>query len=262
MIWELTDDEFKLLCDRYLDGWMPVPLAYTSRTELYDDYRRELAALEPQLRERIGEGLSAAFEVVRDPEVFVISSTWCDSDVDNPDKRIRVHGAQRGHRAVMITMTPGETVYHSRGFTVTECEPSELPGLIGAQLPTAEAATGPSVPIVVEPEERDPYEVRQSFAFDSFDDSNDALSLAFWNRRADWTGFVRVLQGRSIYGPRGVLETTVLWRDLPGDGRYVIDMDEPEMRAVGASSQQLVDRIAGRVARVLEHMEARGEERV
>ncbi|WP_067695735.1 ESX secretion-associated protein EspG [Nocardia jejuensis] len=262
MNWEFTDVEFKVLCNRYLDEWVPVPLAYTSRTRYLDDYERELADVEAQLGDRLDSSIGAVFETIRNPEVFVISSGWCDSDTDNPEKRFRAHGARRGRRAVMVTQKPGETVYHSGGFTLTECDPEDLPGLLVAQLPAAEAARGSAVPIVVEPPERDPYEVKQSMAFDSFDDSSETRSLAFLSKPAEWTGFVRVLQGRSIYGPRGVMETTMLWRDLPDDGRYLIELDEPEMRAVGVSASKLADRIQYRVERVLDHMAARGEEEV
>ncbi|WP_330183409.1 ESX secretion-associated protein EspG [Nocardia sp. NBC_01503] len=262
MKWDFTDDEFKVLCNRFLDGWMPVPLAYTSRTPTLDEYERELSDVEAGLRDRLDTGLGSLFEVIQHPEVFIISGTWCDSDTENPQKRIRVHGARRGWRAVMITQQPGETVYHSGGFTLTECEPEALPALMVEQLPAAEAAGGPPLPILFEPPERDPYEVRQSLAFDSFDDTAEIRSRAFWAKPADWTGFIRVLQGRSIYGPRGVMETTMLWRDLPGDGRYLIELDEPEVRAVGADPARLVQRIGQRVDRVLRHMEERGEQRV
>ncbi|MRH92851.1 hypothetical protein GFY24_36455 [Nocardia sp. SYP-A9097] len=262
MRWDFTDDEFKVLCNRFLDGRVPVPLAYTSRTKSLDAYERELSELEAGLRDRLDAGLGALFEVIENPEVFVISGTWCDSDIDNPHKRIRVHGARRGWRAVLITQEPGETIYHSGGFTVTECEPADLPGLMVAQLPAAEAASGPALPMVFEPPERDPYEIRQSLAFDSFDDTTETRSHAFWSKPAEWTGMVRAMQGRSIFGPRGAIETTLMWRDLPDDGRYLIDFDESEVRAVGTSAERLAERIGQHVDRVLQHMDARGDQRV
>ncbi|WP_067543824.1 ESX secretion-associated protein EspG [Nocardia crassostreae] len=262
MRWELTADEFKALCNRYADGAMPPPLTYTSRTRYLDDFEHELAALEVGLRDRMDSGLAAAFETIAHPEVAVYSSTWCDTDTDNPEKRTRVHGARRGWSAVMITQKPGETIYHSNGYTLTECEPDALPALIVQQLPDTQAGSAAPVPIVFEPPERDPYEVRQMLAFDSFDDTAEMQGQTFWARPAEWTGFIRVRQCRSIYGPRGVLEASMMWRDLPGDGRYLIDLDEPETRAIGAGPERLAKRLGQSVDRVLRHMEERGEELV
>ncbi|GAB4583172.1 ESX secretion-associated protein EspG [Nocardia sp. IFM 10818] len=262
MKWELTDIEFKALCNRYLDEVMPAPLTYTSRTRYLDDYERELAEAMAGLRERLDSGLGAVFETLAYPEVAVFSAAWCDSDTENPEKRIRVHGVRRGWSAVMITQKPGETIYHSGGYTLTECKPEALPAQVVEQLPDTSAGSGAPVPIVFEPPERDPYEVRQMMAFDSFDDTAEMQGQAFWAKPADWTGFIRVRQYRSIYGPRGVMEGSMMWRDLAGDGRYLIDLDEPEIRAIGASPDRLAKRLGQSVDRVLRHMEERGEELV
>ncbi|MFE3188749.1 ESX secretion-associated protein EspG [Nocardia sp. NPDC059240] len=262
MNWELTDDEFKVLCNRYLDGWLPAPLTYTSRIPTLDAYERELDRVEAGLRDRLDGGLNLPFETLANPEVLVVSGTWCDSDLDNQDKQIRIHAALRGWHAVMIVQHPGETALHSAGYTLIECDPDALSTLMVERLPVTEAAGGPPLPMVFEALEQDPYESRQGLAFDSFDDTAEASSLAFWNKAAERTGFLRVVQGRSIYGPRGRLMTTAIWRDVPGEGRYLVEVDEPEIRAMGADSSMLIHSIDRRVALVLDHMAERGELRV
>ncbi|APB01571.1 ESX secretion-associated protein EspG [Nocardia seriolae] len=262
MNWELTDDEFKVLCNRYLDGWLPAPLTYTSRIQTMDAYDRELDRVEAGLRDRLDVGLNLPFETLANPEVLVVSGAWCDNDLDNPDKQIRIHAARRGWHAVMIVQHPGETAYHSAGYTLTECDPDALSTLMVERLPATAAAAGSPLPMVFDAPEQDPYEIRQGLAFDSFEDTAEAGSLAFWNKPAERTGFLRVVQGRSIYGPRGRLMTTAVWRDVPGEGRYLIEVDEPEMRAVGADSAVLADSIDRRMQLVLDHMQERGELRV
>lgn len=259
MKWEFTDLEFRALTNRYLEGWIPTPLTYTCRTDDSDEYDRQLFETDELLRDRLGPSVGALFDTIHRPEVIIVSHTWCDDDMTNPEKRIRVHGALRDRRACMITQKPAETIYHSGGFTITECDPQELPRLMVAQLPDTGTGREAVVPIVLEPQREAQYGSR-SLAFDSFDDSMETRSLAFLGRRADWTGTIRVLQSRSKYGPSGVMETTMLWRDVTDDGRYLIELGEPELRAVGIGSDQLVRRIEARVEKVRKHMEARGED--
>ncbi|MFB7721475.1 ESX secretion-associated protein EspG [Nocardia sp. NPDC056100] len=262
MTWEFTDDEFKVLCNRFLDGRLPAPLSYFSRIPLLDDFERELSRLEAGLRERLDSGLTAVFETLRHPEIQIIMTAWRDSDYENPEHRILVHGARLGWNAVMVTQKMGETIYHSAGFTLTECAPEQLPALMIAQLPQTGAGSAPPLPMVFEPPERDPYEARQSLAFDSFDDTAEVRSRAFWAEPAERSGWIRVLQGRSIFGPRGLMTQSALWRDQPDDGRYLFELDQPEIRAVATSPEQLVRRVGQYVDEVLRHMEARGEQQV
>ncbi|MFC9993627.1 ESX secretion-associated protein EspG [Nocardia sp. NPDC127526] len=259
--WEFTDVEFKVLCYRYRNGSVPSPLVYTARTLYEDEYEQELAETRSELDGKLDRSFGAIFEALVQPDVFIVSHAWCDSDMDNPEKRIRVHGARRDRRACLVIQKPAETLYHSAGFTFIECEPEELPGLVVDYLPEAGAGQLPAMTLVTEPAEADPYEYEapRSGAFDSFDESIESRSVTFWQTPAEWTGAVKVMQGRSKYGPRGIQEATMIWRDLPGDGRYLIEMHTAEATAVGADAKRLVERMDQRVQQVLTHMENRGE---
>ncbi|MEU1430699.1 ESX secretion-associated protein EspG [Nocardia sp. NPDC005746] len=262
MNWELTHEEFKVLCNRYLDGWLPPPLTYSSRIPTFDAYESELSRVEAELRDRLDAGLNIPFDTLANPEVFVVLGSWCDSDFENPAKQVRIHAARRGWHAVMVIQHMGETIYHSTGYTLIECDPDALSMLMVGELPDTVAASGSPLPMVFDPPERDPYEIRQSVAFDSFDDTLEVRSRAFWSRTAERSGVIRVVQGRSIYGPRGRLMTSAFWRDVVGEGRYLIEVDESDTRAMGADSTMLAQSIDRRTALVLEHMEERGELRV
>ncbi|MGV9663644.1 ESX secretion-associated protein EspG [Nocardia niigatensis] len=260
MTWQFTDIEFKVLCNRYRQGAIPSPLVYTSRTMDPDDYQRELWAAEAELNQRLDPGFRAVFEVVCNPEVFVGVHGWHDADIDNPDKHLVVHGARRGRRACVLIQQPGETTMHSGGVTMIECEPEELAGLLVAQLPETESGQSTAIPIVTEPAAPDPYEAPRASAFDTFEESTDTRSLRFLSTPADQTGAMQILQGRSKYGPRGVAVSTLVWRDLPGDGRYLIDLDPEVKSAVGVDTRRFVDHLNSVIARILEQMESRGEQ--
>ncbi|WP_040804426.1 ESX secretion-associated protein EspG [Nocardia concava] len=257
MRWEFTDVEFKALCYKYRGGRLPSPLRFTSTTRYLDDYERELIECHAKLDAELGPGFATIFDTVAQPDVALVVHAWCDGEFDNPRKRIRVHGARRDRRACLIVQAPGETVFHSGGFTMLECEPEELPALMLAYLPPTEEARGPAVTLVTEQPEPDPY--GGSGAFDSFEDSAETRSAAFWNRPAELTGAIRVLQGRSMFGPRGMHQVTMIFRDLPADGRYLIEVGAPEMTARGADMKQIISRFEQHVEQTLLLMESRGE---
>ncbi|MTE11533.1 ESX secretion-associated protein EspG [Nocardia aurantiaca] len=260
MTWEFTDLEFKVLCNRYRQGAIPSPLTYTSRTMDADEYRRQLLGAEVELDLRLDAEFRAVFEAVCNPEVFVGVHGWHDADIENPAKHVMVHGARRGRRACLLIQHPGETTMHSGGVTMIDCEPEELARLLVAQLPEVEAGGSAPIPIATEPSAPDPYEAPRASAFDSFEESVDSRSLRFLSTPADQTGAMRILQGRSKYGPRGVAVSTLVWRDLPGDGRYLIDLDPEAKSAVGVDSRRFAEHIDGAIAQILMHMESRGEQ--
>ncbi len=92
---------------------------------------------------------------------------------------------------------------------------------------------------------------------DEPEDDDSARSAAFFGTPATATGIVEVLQGRSKFGPRGRAESGVLWRDLPGDGRYVMPLDDPAPVATGMSAGRLTAWVDREIERILTRMEER-----
>ncbi|MVU78987.1 hypothetical protein GPX89_17255 [Nocardia sp. ET3-3] len=263
MKWEFTDLEFQSLCERFNEGRMPRPFHFTSRIVLESDYDREIAETQARLLAELGPSFGTAFEVIARPEVWVGAQAWVDNDFRNPAHRLRLHGARRGRRAFVIRQEPGETLHHSGNITLFECEPEEMPALLVAQLPPREAGWQPAVSIVKGGAPApDPYESSMGGAFDSFEDSLETRSLAFLSTPAERTGAMRVVSGRSKYGPRGLTVSTLLWRDLPDDGRYLIDLDPETPIAVGVDAHKFAAALAGSIDRILQQMEWRGEDEI
>ncbi|MFD7847725.1 ESX secretion-associated protein EspG [Nocardia sp. NPDC059764] len=260
MTWQFTDLEFKVLCNRYREGSTPAPFVYTCRTSDADEYRRQLWAAEDELDQRLDSTFRPVFEAVANPEVMVVVYGWNDADLDNPEAYVRVHGVRRGRRACVLVQQPGESLEHSTGVTLIECEPEELAQLLVAQLPEVPGGRSPAIPIVDEPVVVDPYEAPRASAFDSFEESVETPGLRFLSSPTDQAGRMQILQARSKYGPRGVAMSRLEWRDLPGDGRYVIDHDQESKFAIGMDGRKLAGYIDISIARILEHMESRGEQ--
>ncbi|MFE3027494.1 ESX secretion-associated protein EspG [Nocardia tengchongensis] len=260
MTWQFTDLEFKVLCNRYREGSTPAPFVYTCRTPDPDEYRRQLWAAGDELDQRLDSDFRAVFEAVADPEIVVLVFGWNDAKLDSPDEYLRVHGVRRGRRACVLIQQAGESLEHSTGVTMIECEPEELARVLVAQLSEVPAGRSSAIPIVDEPTVVDLYEAPRASAFDSFEESVETPGLRFLSTPTDQAGWIRILQARSKYGPRGVATSRLEWRDLPGDGRYVIDHDQEMRFAIGVDGRKLAGHIDAGIARIVEHMESRGEQ--
>ncbi|MFD3425905.1 ESX secretion-associated protein EspG [Nocardia fluminea] len=264
--WEFTDLEFNLLCEDVRRGELPAPFIFTSRTRLEDDYEREKSQVREQLRRRLDHDLDVLAGAIAKPDVFVVAHAWNDQDFENPEARIRVHAIRHRARGYVITQRPGETLAHSGGFDAVECDPYTLADIVVGRLPRCGAGKLAditlSLPDTAPEQERD--RPVSSIADDDDDDDDDyrgdpVRSTAFFATPALSTGIVKVLQGRSKYGPRGRIEAGLLWRDLPDDGRYVIPLDDPAPVASAMSSDQLALWTRDRIEEILNRMESHSE---
>ncbi|MBB5917405.1 hypothetical protein BJY24_006317 [Nocardia transvalensis] len=258
--WNFTDLEFKLLCDEYRRGTLPAPFVFTSRTRRLDEYERERDVVRERLRELADTEFEAMVAAISRPEVFVVAHAWNDQDFDNPEHRIRVHAVRYGARGYLLSQKPGETLWHSGGFTVTECDPRALGEAVIGHLPRARAGIRPDL-VVTTVAPRHTYDLTASMVADDDEPEDDEyeVSSAFLDTPATATGIVKVLQGRSKFGPRGRVESGVLWRDLPDDGRYVLPLDDPAPIATGMGTDRLVAWVDREIERILIRMDEHRE---
>ncbi|MEV0355210.1 ESX secretion-associated protein EspG [Nocardia sp. NPDC050697] len=256
--WEFSDLEFSLLCEEVRQGELPAPFIFTSRTRLADDYEREKFEVGKALRARFDHELDALAGAIAKPDVFVVAHAWDDQDFDNPKSRIRVHAVRHRARGYVITQRPGETLHHADGFDAVECDPHALADTVMALLPRCAAGRLDDIRLALPTSEPEVVAQGPSSGIADTDDTDDdsVRSHAFFDTPALSTGIVKVLQGRSKYGPRGRIESGLLWRDLPDDGRYVIPLDHPAPVATAMGHDRLTDWVRGRIDSILERMES------
>ncbi|MEV0363494.1 ESX secretion-associated protein EspG [Nocardia fusca] len=254
--WELTDLEFKVLCDEYRQGEMPDPFTFTSRTRLADDYAYEVSQTRRALRDRFGGELSGFGGALAKPDIVVTLQAWDDQDFDNPKARTRAYALRQRARGFVITQRPGETMDHSGGFDIVGCDPRALADTVLGLVPFARAGRLPDMPIpdpAAADRDRGPL---LSFISDNDDDDDgSAYTAAFLNTPATGTGYVQVSQGRSKFGPRGIVEMGLLWRDLPDDGRYVIPLGQPEPSATAMGTKRMIEWVDEQVAVVVARLD-------
>lgn len=261
--WELTDLEFRALCEEHNEGRLPRPLVFTSAIRWQDDFDWELAQTRQAMRARFGGELDSVGTALARPDVFVsLQGFGEDQDFDNPTVRTRIHAFRQRARGFVITQRPGETVHHAAGFDIVECDPHALPEIVLSQVPFSQAGRLPATRI---PDTtRDPrfevgYHASGSMISDNDDDGEMAndydRALAFLRLPAVRSGSIRVVQGRSKYGPRGRIEMGMLWRDVPGDGRYAIPLHREAPAATGMGTAELTEWIGEQIALVVDRLD-------
>ncbi|WP_067473658.1 ESX secretion-associated protein EspG [Nocardia amamiensis] len=260
--WEFTDVEFNLLCEEVRQGELPAPFVFTSRTRFEADYEQEKAQVRQRLRQRLDRDLDAMAGALAEPYVFVVAHAWSDQDFDNPGTRTRVHAVRHRARGYVFTQRPGETLAHSGGFDAVECDPHALADTVIGLLPHCAAGALDDIRLSLPAAEPEYQHERPAATISDNDDEPDddvLRSGAFFDTPAVSTGIVKVLQGRSKYGPRGLVEAGLLWRDLPADGRYVMPLDHPAPVATAMGSDRMAlwvhDRIEEILARLDSHLE-------
>jgi hypothetical protein len=88
--------------------------------------------------------------------------------------------------------------------------------------------------------------------------STVSRSDEFFAIPATRTGVITIHQGHSKFGPRGILERIMVWRDLPDDGRYVIELDQAPV-AIGIGDERLMLEIDDVINLMVQRLETHWE---
>ncbi|WP_459549314.1 ESX secretion-associated protein EspG [Nocardia sp. X0981] len=252
--WELTDLEFVVAWEDMKGEFLPHPFVFTSRTPLWNDYLREKKEVRKQLETKLDHSFSEILTRIAQPDIRLEVTAWDSRATDDPKSCIRILAVRLDADALVVTQLPGETVRHSGGFTLAEADPLALADIVVAALPKADAGHRREVVLTeAEGATRDEdfdYSYRESEVFDSFDDSVGRRSTDFLNAPTGLMGVIRIVQGRSRFGPRGIVHRTLRWRDLLDDGRYMITADNPPI-ARPVSAKQMIAMVNSEIVTVV-----------
>ncbi|GAA5067149.1 ESX secretion-associated protein EspG [Nocardia callitridis] len=248
--WRLTDLEFVVAWEDSKEGFLPHPFIFTSRIPLWEDYLREQARVRAELASKMDESFTSVLDTLARPDIRLEVTAWDANKPDNPDRCLRVLAVRQGDRAILATQLPGETVRHSGGFTFAEGDALSLADMVADVVPSAEAGSRKQLVLAGTEAEDTDYSYGQSDVFDSFDSSSPVRSTAFLEEPVTTIGLIRIVQGGSRFGPRGITSHWLVLRDLADDGRYVIDDQNPPV-AQSADRNKLVTLINTRIATVV-----------
>ncbi|MEV6771251.1 ESX secretion-associated protein EspG [Nocardia sp. NPDC051030] len=247
--WSLTDLELLALWEELGEQFLPDPLKFGRRTELWDEHlaqvrhAREALDRDPALEE--------ALAAVHAADVRVELRGWDDREWQLPEGTIRVLGARRGDLGYLLVQQPGETGVHSGGFTITEFYAEALADELVAVLPEVTAGRGRDI-VLADPEHTDDFE----YAYD-LSPAHETAEGTVVDRAADFlavpattAGTIDVVQGHSVFGPRGIVRYRLGYRDVQGDGRYLITNDVPPV-ATSADRRRVSTAIDTLISEVL-----------
>ncbi|WP_280342151.1 ESX secretion-associated protein EspG [Nocardia neocaledoniensis] len=258
--WELTDIEFRVLWQRFVGTDLPRPLTFQTRTRLHEDYEEEKYQVWQRLQHTVDPALRSVFEVLERPEAYVRLRGWKDDERENAQYWLKARAARAGANGYLINQLPGETPTHSGGYTIVDVGPHGLADAIVDLMPVTGAAKGGIIPLVVDGgDTRDEYAPRPSMFFEEADTSIAQRSTEFLNRPAERTGTINILQNQSMFGSRGMHRDILVWRDLPEDGRYVIDLPSENPIATPVSRSDLIGKVNSSIERMMSRVESHWE---
>ncbi|MGI5221402.1 ESX secretion-associated protein EspG [Nocardia sp. CA-290969] len=255
--WSFTDIEFYTLWTDATGGLrLPFPFHFTARSLDPEDFRSDQRKARAALAERLGPAFDPVLAALTGPDIRVEVS-GSDNRKAGPETLptsvVRLLGVRREAAGYIVSALPGETYLHSGGFTVTECGAVQLAADLVAKLPEVPAGSRRETVLprrarsVAEP---DGQPRRAPRVHDSFDATEFDRGTALLAEAASCIGLVRVVQGSSIYGPRGITRFEFEWRDLTDDGRYLVRDSDPPV-AVAADSKVFSGMINSKIAQVV-----------
>jgi hypothetical protein len=265
LTWELTDMELVVLRDKLFGRSLPRPMIFTSDIKYHDDYVREMEAVWERLRANWDSDLAQRLELMTKPDIRILVQAWDPRNVDDPNGRIRMLAARIGALGLLLRQLPGKTSMHSGGYVLTEYGSGQLASAIVKTLPTVPAGTLGRVELAEETG-RDAVDhwYGRSSVLDTADDHDRDVHNRRWRKaEVSCVGVLEVVQGRSAFGPRGIVLRRIFWQDHVGDGRYAVVVDNP-VAAVSIDDSQLeamIDREIAVVTRTLQDESAGSDNR-
>ncbi|MEV0433797.1 ESX secretion-associated protein EspG [Nocardia sp. NPDC050413] len=257
--WEFTDTEFYVLWQRLVRTAMPRPLTFVTEVEDSNEFEQRKHEAWQRLSDMLDGELHTAIDVLAKPQVYVRLRGWNDRASLDPKYMIKARAARSGARGYLVYQKPGITSWHSSGYTLVECGPHGLTEAILERMPALDAGKSGIIPLVGGQVEQPDFEPRSSLIFDEADTGLATRSAAFFETEAERTGLIEILQNQSMFGSRGMERDILLWRDLPDDGRYVIELPRENPTATPMTRADLADKIDRSIDRLLARVESHWE---
>ncbi|WP_406236318.1 ESX secretion-associated protein EspG [Nocardia sp. NBC_01009] len=249
--WKFTDLEFYALWFAEEGEGLPWPFYFTTTVPRHDEFERQKAEASSAVRHRLGRSFDDPLAAIVRPDVWVAVSGWDGREPRTPAALLRMLAVRRGDRGYLVAAQPGVTYWDSSGFTVTECDAVALADTVVDAMPKADPGRLSDIALPAQPGSDDmDYSYGASAVHDSFADSFAERAQRFLDTPTPSIGVIDIVQGRSLFGPRGITRYRIGWRDLEEDGRYVIDDQNPPL-AVAADRKRMILMINTRIAAIV-----------
>lgn len=246
--WTFTDIEFVAAWESTKEGYLPEPFVFTSEPGRHHDHRRARIEAAERVRSRCGPELAEILATMAQPDIRIVVRGFDGHDLQNAERSIRILAARKGDNAHMVIQKPGRTLWHAEGFTMTEHGVIGLADAVVGALPEVGAGRHPDFTLTGGAGGDRMDRPRAGPTVLHRDDEPAVIGESFGAAPADLTGTITVAQGYSRLGPRGIRRRSLGWRDITGDGRYLIVSGNPatvlavdRKRMVGVLNRQIAD---------------------
>ncbi|MFI6870179.1 ESX secretion-associated protein EspG [Nocardia sp. NPDC050406] len=250
MMWNFTESEFMVLWRDLVDDNLPMPFVSKSKAESYRDYLEEVRRAREGARQKFDEAALVMINAIAAPDLSVVVSAWDEQEPLKGKGEIRIRAVRQGSNGYLVKQESGETFWHGGGYKIRACDPLRLADEVVRELP--EMAAGKQTDLVLPVQDEATVDAKPGgiTVRDPMADSDAARAARFHKAATDRIGRINVVQGQSIFGPRGITDRVLQWRDVREDGRYVISDQNPQ-RAVPADAQRTVALINSQIASVI-----------
>ncbi|MEC3955018.1 ESX secretion-associated protein EspG [Nocardia sp. CDC153] len=228
--WRFTEAEFYALWTDRTGEELPEPFMFTSTAKTADEFENELREARKGLSSKLGGDFQAVFDTIANPDLFLTAYGWDEQDRWATSSMKRLRATRKGPKGCLVTQLPGETYWVRGGYLVEECDPLRLSDAIVAALPSAEHGGRGDVPLA-SPEQDLDHDYGYS-AIAARSETAVSVGQAFLKAPMTTVGEISIVQGSSVFGPRGIARHKVLFRDLEDDGRYAIVENPAQALAV------------------------------
>ncbi|MFB7721506.1 ESX secretion-associated protein EspG [Nocardia sp. NPDC056100] len=249
-MWSFTESEFFVLWQDILKENLPLPFLYTSRNKARDAFDEEMRQARESVEQTLDARTREMIAAASGPDLYLAVSAWNEQTPLEPSELIRILAVRQGSKGYVLTQKIGESFWYGAGYSVVECDPLRISDEVVRALPDVSAGQQGDIVLAAAADESYEYEYGRSSIVDVSAPSTETRSARFMSAPTDRAGEIVIAQGRSIYGPRGVTQRVLGWRDLRDDGRYVVADQNPSL-AVSADAKRLVTLINSQVADVV-----------
>ncbi|MVU78952.1 ESX secretion-associated protein EspG [Nocardia sp. ET3-3] len=245
--WRFTEAEFYTLWMDRTGQAPPKPFLFTSATRTVDEFDAEQRDAREGLGQKVGGDFEVVFDAMANPDLSLTAYGWNEKDRFATDSMIRARATRKGPNGYLIRQLPGTSYFHRGGYAVTECDPIRLADEIVSALPPVERGGLGDIGLASREQDLDHEFGRSAIA--AAPDAEIFKTREFLATPVTTAGEIRIVQGRSLFGPRGTTCHTVRFRDLEGDGRYVVT-ENPD-RALAVDERRFIAVLNNYVAAVV-----------
>ncbi|WP_019933084.1 ESX secretion-associated protein EspG [Nocardia sp. BMG111209] len=250
--WHLSDLEFLVLRERVLRRVLPYPFTYVNpRLTTFLEFERLKSSVWRSLQTRWDPELIDVITRAANPDVRIQVRSWDSRNMDDTSQRFFFVCNRNGDRAIMMQGFSDQRVDTFDRYRIVSAPAESMSALVVEALPEMPAGSRDRVELLNYHQEETVDHWSTRGFYDTGDDNDVDRRSKSW-QRADRSlvGIIEIHQGRSKFGPRGLIMNQMFWEDHPGDGRYFIDLTPP-MAAVGVDSAALRIRLDRAISETL-----------